>query len=117
MSLQMLIKELRAGVISADPVLMTEKVMYLVRVNQLFEVHAVRSQPSHQTDGLRKLDVAIVVAVNQPYGRFPFIDRRNGRRLSRDSIALGGVGRHSQTGNAHAPIVHAVKIHSGGKDV
>lgn len=45
--------------IRAQPVLMPQKIVDLVGINQLFKVDTVGSQPPHQIDRLRKLNVAI----------------------------------------------------------
>ena len=99
------------------PILMPQEIMYLVRIDQLLEVHAVRAQSAHEVYRLRKLHVAIVVAVDQQHWRFPFVHRRNWRRLARQPSAIHGVRRYAQAGDIHTPIVQAVKINSRGEDV
>src|SRR5712691_8606798 len=113
----MFIEEFGAGMIRADPILMAQKVMYLVRINQLLEVDTIRAQSSNEIHRLRKLDVAIVVAVNQQHRRFPFVHRRDWRRLARESRSIWRFDRQRQARDALTPVMHAVKINSSSEDV
>ncbi len=67
MSLQMLIKKVRTRVIGAQPILMTQEVVYLIRKDQFFKIDSVASQAADQIHRLGKFDVAIIVAVNQEH--------------------------------------------------
>lgn len=55
----MLVEKICCRMIRAQPILVPQKIVYLVRIDQLFEGHAVRTQPPRQIDRLRKLNVAI----------------------------------------------------------
>lgn len=54
-------------VVRLQPTAMKEKIMDIIREDQLFEVDATLSQQTHEIDGLTEVDVAIVVAVNEKY--------------------------------------------------
>src|ERR687884_1378615 len=76
------VEEIRRGVISAQPVGVAQEIVHLVGKDQLLELDVALAQPAHQLDGLIEGDVAVVVAVDQQHGRFPFLHRRDGRRLA-----------------------------------
>ena len=61
---------------------MPQEVVYLVRKNQLFKFDIALAQFANQINGLIERDVAVVVAMNQQHRRFPFFDRRYGRRFA-----------------------------------
>ena len=61
----MLVKKVCARVIGAQPIFVQQKIMNLVRVDQLFKIYVVRAEPAYEIDRLRELNVSIIVAMNQ----------------------------------------------------
>ena len=55
--------------------------MDFVGEDELFDVHAAGAKARHEVHGLRKNDVAIVVAVDEEHWRFPGVDGGDGRRV------------------------------------
>ena len=68
---EMLVEELDCRVISREPCAMQEKVMNLVGKNQLFELDVLFSQRFDEIDGFRERNIAVVIALDQQYGRTP----------------------------------------------
>jgi hypothetical protein len=63
----MLIEKVCAGMISAQPILMPQKVVNLIGEDQFFKVNPVASQAAHEIHCLGKLNIPIVVTVNQEH--------------------------------------------------
>src|SRR5437764_5748173 len=104
----MAIEEIGSSVISRQPVAVQQKVVNVVGKNELFDGDAAGAQAGGEIDGLREIDVAIVIAMNEKHGRFPgFHGSYRGRfvgefgELGRNVLAIPVVG---------GPIVHAVEI-------
>src|SRR3954471_10395270 len=111
----MAIEEVGGGVISGQPVAIQKKIVDIVGENQLFERYAARAQPGDEIDGLREIDIAIVVAVDEEHGRLPGVDRSDRGRVVGE---LGELGRNIlAVPIVGGPIVDAVKIDTGGKNV
>src|SRR5215467_6226376 len=94
---------------------MQEKVVDLVGKNQLLDAHSALPQSRNQVHSLGEIHVSVVIAVNEQHRRFPLVHRRNrggvvGQlgQFRRNILAIPVVGR---------PVVHAVKIDSGGENV
>src|SRR6266404_981811 len=82
--LQAPIEEIRRRVISSQPVLMPQEVVYFVRKDQLFKLDAVFAELANQIDCLAERHVAVVVPVNQQNRRFPLVYRGYRRRHARE---------------------------------
>src|SRR5215831_13464896 len=101
--------------IGGQPVAVQKKIVNLVGEDQLLDFDALVAKAGGEVHGLREIDVAIIVAVNEEDGRLPGInggDRRRVvrqfRQVGRNVLAIPVVG---------GPIVHAVKIHAGSKEI
>src|SRR5215470_13984937 len=109
------IEKVRGRVIRREPVLMQKKVVNFVWENELFDFDAAGAEARYEIDGLREVNVAIVVAVNEENGRFPGVDRSNGRGFMRK---LGQLGRDVfAVPIVSWPIVNTVNVHTGGENV
>jgi len=109
------VKEIAGRVIRLAPRLMEQKIVDLVRKDELLDVNTALAQPRDEVHRLSKVNVAIVIAVNEEHRRFPTVDRCHGRRivrelgeLRRDIFAVPIVG---------GPIVHAVKIDTRREEI
>src|SRR5215472_17395093 len=60
--------------IGLEPRGMPKKAVYLVRQHELLVAHALRVEPAREVDGLMKMDVAIVVALDKQNRRTPVRD-------------------------------------------
>src|SRR5580704_8832097 len=94
---------------------MEEKIVDLVGEDELLDGDAACTEAGHQIDGLREVDVAVVVAMDEENRRFPGVDRADWRGIvgqfgefGRDVFAVPIVG---------GPIVDAVEVHTCGEDV
>ena len=58
--------------------MMQKKIVNLVWKNELFDMNAAFAKPGDQVHCLRKVNVAIVIAVNKEDRRFPVVNGRNG---------------------------------------
>src|SRR5437868_7672302 len=111
----MAIEEIGSGVISRQPVAIQQKIVNVIGKNELFDGDAACAQAGGEIDGLREIDIAIVIAVDEKYGRFPgFHGSYWGRfvgefgELGRNVLAIPVVG---------GPIVHAVEIDACRKNI
>src|SRR5205807_4510051 len=84
------------------------KVMDLVRKHELFELYSTFAKLARELDRLIERNVAIVVSVNQQHRRFPFVHRRDRRRLAAELGQLAG--RPRRIAYTPAPIVNSVNI-------
>src|SRR5882724_13325533 len=78
------VEEIGGGVISREPVFMQKEVVDFVGENELFDFDVAGAETRDEIDGLREVNVAIVVAVNEEHGRFPRVDGSDGRRVVRE---------------------------------
>jgi hypothetical protein len=106
----MLVEKFRRCMIRPQPVLVPQKIVNLVGIDKLFKIDTVGSQPPHQIDGLGKLNIAIVVAMNQKQRRLLFFHRKSWRRLAGDPIALRTINRNSQAGDRIASALNTQAI-------
>src|SRR5258708_5415245 len=67
----MAVEEISCRVIGRKPIPVQQKIMHVIRENELFDLHAFFAQPRHEVHCLCEVDVAVVVAVNEKHGRFP----------------------------------------------
>src|SRR5260221_3200057 len=89
--------------------------MHLVREDELLDVHAAWAEARYEVYGLRKDDVAVVVAMDEEDGGFPGVHVGNGRGIMRKFVQLrGNIFAFPIVGG---PIMHAVGIHAGGKNI
>src|SRR5580704_8542064 len=64
--LQIPIEKVRLSLVSAHPIPMQQQVMNLIRENELLDRHStLRPQSRDQVHRLRKVDIPIVIAVNE----------------------------------------------------
>jgi hypothetical protein len=68
---QFLPEEICRSFVSADPALPQQQVVNFVGDDDFFEVDMLRFQALHQVCGLLERHIAIVIAMNQQYGRLP----------------------------------------------
>src|ERR1700739_807226 len=94
---------------------MQQKIVNLIRENELFDMHVTFAKAGDKVNGLREVYVAIVVAMNKEHRRFPGVNGSDGRRLVREFsklrrniLAVPVVG---------GPIVYSVEIDTSGKKV
>src|SRR5260221_9873742 len=85
---QVLIKEVHARMISSQPVLVPQEVMHFIGEYQFFEFDMMFAKLANQIHRLAKRYIAIVVAVYQQYRRFPFVHRRDRRRLASQLVQI-----------------------------
>src|SRR5580692_11055910 len=118
--LEMLVEELESRVIGRQPGSMQEKVMNLVGKNQLLELHILFSQRLNEIDGFRERNVAVVVALDQQYGRAPRTDGRKRRGFPSEPCGIGPFGRlvrGRKSGNLGVPIVDTVHVDARGEQI
>src|SRR6266404_249723 len=109
------VKKIASCVIRLEPRTMQQKIVDLVRENELFDVHVALAKARGEVHGLREVHIAIVVAMNKKHWRFPGVNVGHGRRvvgefgeLGRNIFAVPIVG---------GPIVHTMQIDTGGEEV
>src|SRR6266436_4910536 len=114
-SVESAVEEIGGGVIGGQPVFVQKEVVDFVREDKLFDFDVVGAEASDEIDGLREVNVAIVVAMNEEHGRFPSVDGSDGRRVVRELrycgwyvFAVPVVG---------GPVVDAVHVGSGSKEI
>ena len=73
------IEEICRGRVSADPTLVHEKAMDLIREDDLLKGYVVSPEPLRQVDRLLEGNVAVIVALDEQYRRFLGRNRRVGR--------------------------------------
>src|SRR5215471_3329719 len=78
------IKKVRSRVIGGEPIFVQKKIVNFVGKDKLFDFYVLRAETRDEVDGLREVDVTIIVAMYEENGRFPSIDSANGRRLMRE---------------------------------
>ena len=104
-AVEMMIKEIGSSVVAGEPVAMKKKIVDFVGENELFDLDvAFGAQAGNEIDGLREVNVAIVVAVDKEHRRFPGVDCGDRRRVVRELgqirgniLAIPVVGRPSWT--------------------
>jgi len=74
----MTVEEIACGVIGRNPIPVQQKIMHVIRKNELFDLHVSFSEPSHEVHCLGEVNVAIVVAMNEKHGRFPGVHGGHG---------------------------------------
>src|SRR5216683_3051722 len=79
LSSQLPSEELRRRVVGREPVRVGQKIMDLVRENELLEGYALAPQGLGELDRLAELHVAVVVAVDQQHRRAPILHIRDRR--------------------------------------
>ena len=90
---------------------MQQKIVNFVRKNKLFDMYSAFTQSRNKVHRLRKINIAIIIPVDEQHRRLPALHRTNRRRF---------VGKFGQLGKnifaipiVSLPIVHAVHIHAG----
>src|SRR5438477_9448748 len=78
------VEEIGGGVISREPVFVQKEVVDFIREDELFDFDVAGAEARDEIDGLREVNVAVVVAVNEERGRFPSVDGSDGRRVVRE---------------------------------
>ena len=93
--------------------------MDLIGKNDLLDLDILLPQPLHQVGGLREGHVAVVVAMHEEHRRLPSRHGRHRRRIKRQLHRLFVVRRVFTQAAAQQgrPVMHAVKVHAGGKDI
>ncbi len=69
----MAVEEVACRVIGCKPIPVQQKIVNVIRENELFDFHAFFAEPGHEVHSLREVNVAVVVTVNEEHGRFPGI--------------------------------------------
>ena len=94
---------------------MQQKIVDLVRKNELFDVHIAFAKARDEVHGLREIHITIIVAMNKEHRRFPGVNGVDGRRVVGE---LGELRRNIfSVPIVSRPIVHAVEIDTGGEEV
>src|SRR5258706_12626870 len=111
----MAVKEIAGGSISGEPVAMQQKIVHVIRENELLDNDAASAQARDEIDRLREVDVAIVIAVDEKHRRLPCFDGGDWRRLVSE---LGQRRRNVLSiPIVRGPIVNAVEIDAGSEDI
>src|SRR5436190_22736591 len=71
--LQIFLEEGFRAIPDRDPALVEQRLVCVVRHHEQFIRHVVRAEELDEPDRLREVHVAIVVSVNQEYGRLPVV--------------------------------------------
>jgi len=67
----MSVKEIAGGAIRREPIPVQEKIVNVIGENELFKLDAFFAEAGYEVDGLREVDVAVVVSVDEKDGRLP----------------------------------------------
>ena len=101
--------------IGSQPVAVQKEIVNLVGEDELFDFDALFAKARGEVHGLREIDVAIVVAVDEKDRRLPGVHRGDRRRVVSQFGKFGGdVFSVPVVGG---PIVHAVKIDASGEEI
>src|SRR5260221_11849247 len=88
--LEMAVEEIAGGVIRREPISVQQEIVHVVRENELLDLHALFAEAGNKIDGLREVDIAIVVTVDEQGGRLPGVHCGDRRRIMRELVELGG---------------------------
>src|SRR5262249_59575082 len=77
---QRAIEEIAGGMVGAQPGAMQQEIVNFIREDELFDMDIALTQARDQVNGLCEIHVAVVIAVDEQYWRFPLVDRSDGRR-------------------------------------
>src|SRR6266446_509851 len=86
--LEMAVKKIAGGAVGLQPMPVQQKIMHVVGENELFDFHAVFAEARDQIHGLRKIYVAVVVAVDEEHRRLPSVHGGHGRRIVGELVQL-----------------------------
>ncbi len=67
------VEEIAGRVIGRKPISVQQKIVHVIRENELLDLHALFAEPRHEVHRLREVDVAVVVTMDEEHGRFPGI--------------------------------------------
>src|ERR1700676_2812513 len=108
---QLAVEEVALGVIAGQPGAMEKEIVDFVGEDELFDVYAAGAEAGDEVDGLREIDVAVVVAVDEENWRLPGVYGAYRRgfvgefgEFGRNIFAVPVVG---------GPVVDAVKVDTG----
>src|SRR5437016_14302255 len=73
--LQAAVEEIACSVVCGQPIAVQKKVVDFVRKNELLNLGAFLAKTSSKVNGLREIDVAVLVAVNEKHRGFPYSRR------------------------------------------
>src|SRR5260221_13119314 len=112
-SVESAVEEIGGGVIGGKPVFVQKEVVDFVREDKLFDFDVAGAETRDEVDGLREVNVAVIVAVNEEHGRFPSVDGSDGRRVVREFRQFGwNVFAVPVVGG---PVVDAVHVDARGE--
>src|SRR5579864_928066 len=115
MLFQMAVEEIGGSAIAGKPVAIQQEIVNVVGENKLLDGDAAGAQPGDEVDGLREVDVTVVVAVDEKHWRLPGVHRSDRGRfvgqlgqLCRNVLAVPVVG---------GPVVDAVEINASRENI
>ena len=99
--------------IGSQPITMKQKVVDLVRKDDLFKWNILLTQTPSKIDHLAESDIPIVIALYQKHGRAPLRDRADRRRVNSDLLGVAiTVVYPVRIRDAARPIVNTVHVNS-----
>src|ERR1051326_2258326 len=116
-ALQLPPQEIGTGVVRMEPRAVAQEAVYFVRNDELFEVHSLPSQRTHQLNRLREVHVAVIVAMYQKHRRFPCPYGRHRRGFKRGARRVITGRTRRACARPAAPVMHAVEIHARREQV
>src|SRR3984893_5923290 len=112
---QVPVEEIASGMIAGEPIAMEEKIVDVVGEDQLFDGDTAGAEAGDKVHGLREVNVAVVVAVDEQHGRPPGVHGGDRGRFVRELGELGG--NILSVPVVRRPIVDAMEVDAGGEDV
>src|SRR6266513_5331102 len=86
--LEMPIEEIAGRVIRRQPIFVQQKIVHVIRKNELLDLYALLAEARHQIYCLREIHIAVVIPVNEEDRRLPRIHRSYRRRIMRQLAQL-----------------------------
>ena len=74
----MAVEDIACRVIGRKPIPVQQKIVHVIRENELFNLDALCAEQRHEVHRLREVDVTVVVPMNEEHGRFPGVHRSHG---------------------------------------
>ena len=69
--MEVAIEEVAGSVVRPQPAPVQEKIVDFIGEDELFDLDAVFAKACDKVDGLREIDVAVIVAMDEKHGRLP----------------------------------------------
>src|SRR5260370_15836534 len=111
----MAVEEIARRMVGRKPILVQQKIVYVIGENQLFDLDALLAEACDEIHRLGEVDVAVVVPVNEQDRRLPGVHGGYPRRFIREFVFFsGGIFFVPIFGLA---IVLSVLMHASGKDI